>query len=51
MSNDPAEFLVEFIYDPSPDAAERLAQAWALILSLILEDYEKEQKSNSERKR
>lgn len=25
---------------PSPDAEERLAQAWEIILALILEDYE-----------
>lgn len=43
------EFLFEYQYSPAPDAEERLAQAWDLILALILEDYEQEQKANSER--
>ncbi len=43
------EFLFEYQYSPSPDAGERLAQAWDLILALILEDFENEQQANSER--
>jgi antitoxin component HigA of HigAB toxin-antitoxin module len=34
------------IYEPSPEAEERFAQALDLILALILEDYENEQKEN-----
>ena len=42
------DFPIEYQYTPSPDAEERLAQAWDLILALILEDYENEQKTTSE---
>jgi len=44
-----SDFLFEYEYSPSPDADERLAQVWDLILALILEDFENEQKNNSER--
>jgi len=43
-----SDFLFEYQYEPSPDAEERLAQALDLILALILEDYENEQKQNLE---
>lgn len=46
MSNDPDDFPVEFVHNPSPDAEERLAQAWDLILQLMLEDYENEAQTN-----
>ena len=49
MLNTLEEFLFEYQYSPSPDAEERLAQAWDLILALILEDYEQEQQADSER--
>jgi len=39
-----SDFLFEYDYEPTPDAEERLAQALDLILALILEDYENEQK-------
>jgi hypothetical protein len=42
------DFYFEYEYAPSPDAEERLAQAWDLILALILEDFENEQKADSE---
>ncbi len=42
------EFLFEYQYSRSPDAEERMAQAWDLILALILEDFENEQKGDSE---
>ena len=42
------EFPIEYQYSPSPDAEERLAQAWDLILALILEDFENEQNTTSE---
>jgi hypothetical protein len=38
------DFLFEYDYEPTPDAEERLAQALDLILALILEDYENDQK-------
>ena len=41
-------FLFEYQYTPCPDAEERLAQAWEIILALILEDYENEIKAESE---
>lgn len=40
MSNADNDFSFEYEYTPSPDAEERLAQAWEIILALILEDYE-----------
>jgi len=48
MQNLLDDFLFEYEYMPSPDDEERLAQAWDLILALILDDYENEQKTNSE---
>ena len=44
-----SDFLFEYLYEPSPDAEERLAQALDLILALILEDYENEQKEKREK--
>ena len=38
-----SDFFFEYEYDPCPDAEEQLAQAWDLILELILEDYLSEQ--------
>jgi hypothetical protein len=43
-----SDFLFEYQYNPSPEAEERFAQALDLILALILEDYENEQKENTE---
>ena len=37
------DFVFEYQYTPSPDAEERLAQAWELILTLILDDLIAEQ--------
>jgi hypothetical protein len=37
------DFLFEYEFNPSPVAAERLAQAWDLILTLIIEDLKSEQ--------
>ncbi len=42
------EFPLEYQYCPSPDADERLAQAWELILALILEDVQIEQAAEPE---
>ena len=42
MTNATNDFLFEYFYTPSPDAEERLAEAWDIILALILEDYENE---------
>jgi hypothetical protein len=39
-----SDFLFEYLYEPAPDAEERFAQAWDLILALILEDYENEER-------
>ncbi len=40
MSNETNDFSFEYEYIPCPDAEERLAEAWDIILALILEDYE-----------
>src|SRR5258708_1841255 len=48
MSNDPEDLPVEYIYQPAPDASDRLAQAWELILELILEDLGIEPESNAD---
>jgi hypothetical protein len=42
------DFIFEYEFNPSPDAEERLAQAWELILSLILEDLKSEQQLEPE---
>jgi len=38
-----SDFVFEYQFTPSPDAEERLAQVWEIILSLILEDIKSEQ--------
>jgi hypothetical protein len=38
-----SDFLFDYQFILSPDAEKRLAQAWDLILSLILEDIKSEQ--------
>jgi len=48
MSNETNDFSFEYEYLPSRDAEEKLAQAWEIILALILEDYENEIKAESE---
>ncbi len=47
MSSAPGDFLLEYQYSPAPDAEERLAEAWEIILALIVQDLEDEQ-ANSE---
>jgi hypothetical protein len=42
------DFLFDYQFIPSPDAEERLAQAWDLILTLILEDIKSEQQPEPE---
>ena len=42
-----SDFSFEYEYKPSPEAEERFAQAMDIILALILEDYENEQKENT----
>ncbi len=42
------DFVLEYEYAPAPDAEERLAEAWEIILALILQDLEDEQQANSE---
>jgi hypothetical protein len=46
MTNATNDFPFEYFYTPSPDAEERLAEAWDIILALILEDYEKEKQGD-----
>ena len=38
MGQDEQEFSVEYVFVASPDAEERLAQAYDLILGLILDE-------------
>jgi hypothetical protein len=45
---DDSDFVFEYQYTPSPDAEERLIQAWDLILTLILEDIKAEQEGQQE---
>ena len=47
MSNETNDFSFEYEYIPRRDAEERLAEAWEIILALILEDYENEIKAES----
>jgi hypothetical protein len=47
MSNETNDFSFEYEYIPSPDAEERLAQAWEIILALILEDYDIEKQGEN----
>jgi len=47
MSNETNDFSFEYEYIPCPDAEEQLAEAWDIILALILEDYENEIKAES----
>jgi hypothetical protein len=42
------EFSLEYQYAPSPDAEEMLAQAWDVILDLLLEDVQKELEKQSQ---
>ena len=37
------ELVVEYVYEPSQDAQERLDEAWDIIFDLILKDFEDEQ--------
>lgn len=46
MTNAMNDFLFEYLYTPSPDAEEQFAEAWDIILALILEDYEKEKQGD-----
>ncbi len=47
MSSALDDFLLEYRYSPTPDAEERLTEAWEIILALLLQDLEDEQ-ANSE---
>ena len=42
MTNATTDFSFEYEYIPSTDAEERMAQAWDIIVAIILEDYENE---------
>jgi hypothetical protein len=42
------DFLYEYEFTPSPNAEERLAQVWEIILTLILEDIKSEQQPKSD---
>ena len=41
-------FTFEYEYIPTPDAAERIVQAWDIIFALILDDYRSEQEQEGE---
>jgi hypothetical protein len=45
---DSPDFIFEYEFSPSPDAEERLAQAWDLILALIIEYLKSEQQPEPE---
>ena len=40
---EPPEIIIEFEYEPSKDAQERLDEAWDIIFDLIIKDFEDEQ--------
>jgi hypothetical protein len=42
------DFFFEYQFDPSPDAEERLSQAWDIIFAMILEDYQSEQQESQQ---
>lgn len=37
-----SDFLFEYIFEPSPEAEQALAEVWDIIFALILEDYQNE---------
>ena len=39
MTKPETDFTLEYEYVPAPDAEERLAKAWEIIVQLILDDY------------
>lgn len=47
MSNDAEDFIFEYLNNPASDAKEQLAEAWDLIIELIMEDYENEARSSA----
>ena len=38
-----SELVIEYEYEPSKDAQERLDEAWDIIFDLIIKDFEDEQ--------
>ncbi len=48
MLNDKQTLLIEYEFTPSPDAEEQFAQAYELILALILEAIQTEEKAAGE---
>ncbi len=41
-----SDFVFEYIFEPSPEAEQALAEAWDIIFALILEDYQDELREN-----
>lgn len=41
--SNPPEIIIEYEYEPSKDAQERLTEAWDIIFDLIIKDFEDEQ--------
>ena len=39
-----SDFFFEYEYTPTPDATERIAQAWDIIFALIVEEIQTENK-------
>jgi len=48
MENTTDNLSMEYYFNPTPDVEERLAQAWDLILTLIIEDLKSEQQPEPE---
>lgn len=42
-----SDLEIEYQYDPDPEAAERLKEAWDLIIKLMIEDLEQEQEDRN----
>lgn len=48
MTDEKQNFLIEYSFTPSPDAEAQLAQAYEVILNLILDELEKELEQTGE---
>jgi hypothetical protein len=48
MTKTKTDLILGYEYIPTPDAAERIEEAWDIIFELILEDYLAELEENGE---
>lgn len=45
------ELVIEYVYEPSQDAQERLDEAWDIIFDLIIKDFEDEKNAQEAHRR